>query len=354
MNKAQVIKFWAALDENTSVSDVLDQLKNKKGFPSERTLVRYAQARSCFRITDPIEEVARKTGWSVAFVNSIYAWWQQWQGSIVENAADPSPLSGQEIRPMFDPRTHRSDLLQPFLDLAGIEPLTPRDYDLALWRSRPGVASWPIAKADMLRDSEGRITIVTWAEASTAWNPLREHMEGDLVWGLLEAWKTVMARDITLRFELLSSVIQIVERPEGKGGTGMRVENLDERGSLAEGLGHYYTYAIYDQNFSRALGFNYHPIDRLRFRLESPELVSLDGRNVIRSANETQRESAIDYLIAAQGDLDSLPGLAATVEGFRRAQALTGKLKREIERVRLTPAFPIGSSCSLCRPLLQL
>ena len=185
MKKAQLINFWTALDESTSMSDVLDQLKNKKGFPSERTLVRYAQARSSFRNSDAMEDVVRRTGWSLAFVSSIYAWWQQWQGSIVENPADPSPLSGQEIRPLFDPRTHRSDLLQPFLDLAGIEPLTPRDFDLALWRSRPGVAFWPIAKADRLRDSKGRITIVTWAEASTAWNPLREHMEGDPVWGLL-------------------------------------------------------------------------------------------------------------------------------------------------------------------------
>lgn len=76
MKKAQVVKFWIALHENTSVQETISAFANKKGYDSKATLRRYAEADAGFRGGQSSQVVSGKTGWSVATVDKIRGWWQ--------------------------------------------------------------------------------------------------------------------------------------------------------------------------------------------------------------------------------------------------------------------------------------
>ena len=81
MKKKQIFKFWDVLDSSTSVKETISAFENKKGYASKRTLERFAQAREGFKECLQSEIIARKTGWSVKYVNKIRTWWNEigWQ-----------------------------------------------------------------------------------------------------------------------------------------------------------------------------------------------------------------------------------------------------------------------------------
>ena len=51
--------------------------------------------------------------------------------------------------------------------------------------------------------------------------------------------------------------------------------------------------------------------------------------------------------------MGELPEATAAADDYRRAQGATGELKRYVEQLRLTPAFPLGTTCDLCRDLIS-
>ena len=161
-----------------------------------------------------------------------------------------------------------------------------------------------------------------------------------------------MAQDISSRINLLEAVIAIVEQPRDQGGIGLPVVDLDIPRSKVDGLGAYYPFAIYDQILSRELGFSSHPIDRLAFSQVSPEVVQLGSHYAIRTPDKDLQQTAIDFLLSAQHDLASLPEIGRAVTEFRSAEISTIELKHHVDRLDLTPGFPLGSSCDLCKKFL--
>ena len=81
MKKAQAIHFWKELRESTEVDAVVNKYKSRSGYPSERTLERYAQVAKGFREGLPLEELGKRTGWSPKYLGSIQCWWEDWQRS---------------------------------------------------------------------------------------------------------------------------------------------------------------------------------------------------------------------------------------------------------------------------------
>ncbi len=76
MKKAQAVKFWTALHENTSVKETISAFANKKGYDSKATLRRYTEADAGFRGGQSSQAVAGKGGWSPEYVNKIRGWWE--------------------------------------------------------------------------------------------------------------------------------------------------------------------------------------------------------------------------------------------------------------------------------------
>jgi len=77
MKKKQVSKFWEALAESTSVGKTVSAFENKKGYGSKRTLERFAQAAEGFKQGLQPKVIAKKTGWSVGYVDKVKSWWEQ-------------------------------------------------------------------------------------------------------------------------------------------------------------------------------------------------------------------------------------------------------------------------------------
>ena len=352
MRRPQAVKFWQELEDSTDATEVIERLKGKIGYASSRTLQRYAQAHSAFRNGESLEDLSRKTSWSINYLNKIHAWWVEWRTGVPA-AIPQSAVTTTERLPRFDSQKHWDNLMQPLLDLLGVEPLPVHDYDLALWHFRRDKPDWPIAKGRMMRDSEGRVEIQLEAESNAAWKPLKSHLTADPVWKLIESWEEGMAQDISVRLELLETIIHMVERPPDKGGAGLSVTDWDQNRSVVSAVGTYYIFTIYDQLFSKALGLSHMPKTRRDFFSPSPDIVQLGSHYVISSPDEKERELAIDFLLSAQEGLVPPRDFAKAVKACRLVEQATNDLKKHMELLKLGPAFPPGSSCSLCLPFLE-
>jgi len=77
MKKAQVLKFWKKVNDSTYAQDVISELANKLGYAGKRTLQRFVQAQQGFRLGQTLEEISKKTGWSIAYVDKIKGWWTE-------------------------------------------------------------------------------------------------------------------------------------------------------------------------------------------------------------------------------------------------------------------------------------
>ncbi|MFC1955038.1 hypothetical protein ACFLWZ_00615 [Chloroflexota bacterium] len=90
MKKAQVLKFWTAIGESTNNKEVVSAFANKHGYSSQRTLIRFAQALDGFKQGLTSDEISKKSGWGLSFVNKIREWWG------VDFVKIESPESGAE------------------------------------------------------------------------------------------------------------------------------------------------------------------------------------------------------------------------------------------------------------------
>jgi hypothetical protein len=102
MKKPQAIKFWKSLADSTSVNDVISSFEFKKGYGGRRTLVRYSQAADGFKIDLSLEEVAKKTGWSIAYVEQIHIWWQEDFPGVETSQSRSAVEHGVEISKKFE------------------------------------------------------------------------------------------------------------------------------------------------------------------------------------------------------------------------------------------------------------
>lgn len=74
MKKAQVIKFWKALENSTNSQQVISALANKEGYDSKRTLGRYKRAYDGFKQNLSLDAISKKTGWKTEFIGTIMQW----------------------------------------------------------------------------------------------------------------------------------------------------------------------------------------------------------------------------------------------------------------------------------------
>jgi len=92
MKKHQILKFWKALDDSTSIKKTVSSFKGKKGYGKERTLVRLAQAAKCFREDLESKDIAGKTGWSLVYVDKLRSYWEQKRAEQAQ--VEQEPLKG--------------------------------------------------------------------------------------------------------------------------------------------------------------------------------------------------------------------------------------------------------------------
>lgn len=77
MKEYQALSFWKAIQRSTKVEDVIADYVKKKSYGSKRTLVRLVQAYNGFGQGLLSNEVAKKTQWSLAYVEKIRGWWEE-------------------------------------------------------------------------------------------------------------------------------------------------------------------------------------------------------------------------------------------------------------------------------------
>ena len=92
MKKTQAVKFWKALNDSTNVARAISDFEYKRGYGGRRTLGRYVQAQDGFRQGLHSQDISRKTGWSVKYVDKLQEWWE-------EIFLDPRRQSSPKVSP---------------------------------------------------------------------------------------------------------------------------------------------------------------------------------------------------------------------------------------------------------------
>jgi hypothetical protein len=270
-------------------------------------------------------------------------------GGIKATSSDAALGTGFHIEgpaaPYFDTQKHRDTIIEAVIpELKGINVFPPRDFDLAIFWSRPNEPSWPISKGSITRQ-DGGIIVGLAVEAKLEWAYLRQHLKNDAIWDAIDVWKQAMVRDITARFGLLDKIVG-----EAQSRIGLPVlADLQGPSSDKEALGLYYAYTIYDQVFSRVVAIPLSPKRREEFSFEEPNIARLGGYIVVCSHDLSLRKKAIDYLIRAQVSLAKLPEAEAARVAYEEALSETASVKKHMDRIRLVVAFSKGSRCDSCR-----
>ena len=334
MKKAQAVKFWTALHENTSVKETISAFTNKKGYDGKATLRRYAEADAGFRGGQSSQAVAGKGGWSPEYVNKIRGWWE---GAFLSRTVTPLVSD-------FDAQKHRDALVEAVIpELKGIDVFPPRDFDLAIFWSRPHEPHWPISKGTINRQDSGPMVCLA-VEEKLEWTYLRQHLKNDPIWDAIDAWKQAMVTDFTARSGLLDKIAAEIQ---AKIGLPV-LEDLGYSGNDKDGLGLYYAYTLYEQVFSRAVGIPLAPKCMEDFSFESPRVTRLGGYILVHSHDPSIHTLAVDYLLQAQVSLVELTETRAARAAYEEVLSRTVLVKKHSERIRLAVAFPEGSTCDGC------
>ena len=247
------------------------------------------------------------------------------------------------VAPYVDMQKHRDTIIKAAIPELDIGVFPPRDFDLAIFWSRPHEPHWPISKGRIKRQNGDFIVQLT-AEDKLEWTYLRQHLKNDPIWDAIDAWKQAMVTDFTARFGLLD---KIVDEIQSKIGLPV-LENLGYSGNDKDGLGLYYAYTLYDQVFSRVVGIPLAQKHKEDFTFESPNFTRLGGYMVVRSHDLSLHTLAINYLLDAQVSLVELTETRAARATYEEALSRTALVKKHSDRIRLEVAFPEGSICDGC------
>ena len=194
------------------------------------------------------------------------------------------------------------------------------------------------------------LTVELDSEEMLEWNYLKQHLDGDPVWDAVNVWKQAMADDISARLKLLQVMIERVHRPQEEGGVGLPVhQKVGDSETSEPAVSGYFAFTIFAHVLSRSLGLRHVPLRRDVFRSEAPNMTHLGGNTIAFSANQSDHERAVGWLLKSQEELVSLREAKASAEAYHRAESEASKLKRHVDRVRLSGAFPQGGVCDACR-----
>ena len=101
------------------------------------------------------------------------------------------------------------------------------------------------------------------------------------------------------------------------------------------------------------LGLAHFPTSEQAFDRSQGDTIHVAGRPVIRAKDEATREAAVRFAVEAQALYAELLESQAAASAYGEAEGATDALKRHVERLQLTPAFPLKSTCDLCRDLIS-
>ena len=269
--------------------------------------------------------------------------------SRILSSVDWSRQSSQVVEESQAMERHRELIMKPILELRGIGPLALRNYDLAVWWSRPKDPCWPVAKGQACRNDDGSMKVELDAANSRETSYLRQHLTGDPVWAALESCSDGLADDLTARLILLEEVVKRIQMSVEDGGTGLKVlADMGYGGSIEPAVSLRYAFDIFDQVLSQSLGLRLASHSRAAFRAESPGITHLAGNPVVSSPNSNDHEIAIELALKAQTEWLTIPQAREAAKAYRIAEDRANELSGHIDSLRLMMRLPPGTSCPGC------
>ena len=346
MKKEQTIKFWEAVRSSTSLKQTLALYEAKKGYGSKRTLERYAQTFNSFQAGDPLAEVIRKTGWGLERVQQLHKWWDEFFGKKVEKA----------LITMRQLEAHRQTLLDAVL---------PQLYKFEVYpvtdEAQQGLIEWwmhgfydqfvSLAWGKIAKDNNGKIIICLPLEETTEWRYLLQHLQGDPLAKLVEDWKRAMEYELKTRLDLFQFLLG-QSKSEIRLPFKSRAEDCQDSYHFTRQL----VFQLYKQILYRILNLRIEPFTTQRFdyfpgSCNNKEAYRLTYRftpeELLLSPDQNTRNAVADYLITAQNQKP--PQDDVLKEAYFEVQKKTRELKCQADYIRLSVAFPDGSSCDACR-----
>lgn len=184
MKKAQAIRLWIELEASTEAEEIIRKYQNKKGYASRRTLQRYVQAAKGFREVLPLDELAKRAGWSATYLEKIRPWWEEARRERRQHGVKPTET---------DPHQ---------------EALRDMAKHLLHWVEDSSTSGPPTDIEPIVVPYEGRKQPILYrVESNPAYEALAEHLGGLELWKDFHSYVTVRRDYWFQKLSLTSSVV---------------------------------------------------------------------------------------------------------------------------------------------------
>ena len=245
---------------------------------------------------------------------------------------DTTPSIGNsDVAPgrLSDPilEKHRESLVCVMDLVRGLRPPSIRDPDLVNWFHGGDDPIWPVSKGHVYRAEDGALRFDLTVESMLEWRYLRQHLPQDPMWCSAEVAKEMMVDDITARERLFGAVVECIVNLNDldADGCGGRISIISDWGFGSVEtfeVTTYYIFALFEHAFASALKVAHRLCTREDFRMDVPDILSLDGIPAIRSKVPRQRDCAVDLFLKAQESIHDLPE-AQTAAAYQSAVEAT-------------------------------
>ena len=242
-------------------------------------------------------------------------------------------------------------MLVSILDqLGGIQAAPLLDHDLMNFWSRPREENWPVPKGRVWREENGRLSVRLTVQDHQEWILLRQHTPENPLWPAVENVKVAMAQDISARLRCFDSIRDRIRLPEYQGGIGLPVgADLGFPAEIQPEATIRFVYELFEQGIFRALGESHRSRTKEEFRTESPDTLHLGSYPVVRSKDEVVRQAAVEFFLKEQECVASWSEVQESASAYSSTKSATDEVNWCLDRIRLMPSLPPGSSCDACR-----
>ena len=255
-------------------------------------------------------------------------------------------LKEVQLRPALV--AHWNSLFEPLYQLRAIEPLSFRDFDLALFAQRP-TETRPIAHGTVRMDQSGHAVVEFEPGGSVSWERLEEHLPATPLWERLEEARVKLQDDMDARLAMYRAVSVRVERELRLPVVG--TSSVPLPGFVSDR----YVFALHVAGLSHALGRTDWRRTEDSFLVESPpwgqpadsaaRKLLLDS-SVVVTGDEATVEGAVSYFLETQDELHTLPETARAAVALHGAEQAVAGVRRELERIAGLPDVP--GRCGSC------